>query len=119
MRYMQCPFASDEHGRFRRIRLPGKQGLYLPWWVKLPVEPFHWQHVRFGKLVAGEHPGDMVSLRPGIAVSFRRFLPRLLDLGHDGLGRFQTEAFPNGVKYMTSYVPGPPRSEILPRPPYG
>src|SRR5680860_491227 len=119
MRYKKGPFGSDKHGRFRRIRLPGKQGLYLPGRVKLPVEPFHWQHIRFGKLVAGEHPSDMVSLRPGIAVSFRRFLPRLLDLGHDGLRRFQTEAFPYGVKYMTSDVSGPSRSEILPRPPYG
>src|SRR5690606_3326139 len=43
--------------------------------IEFAVEPLQWQNIRSRFAVAGEHPRDVVTLRPGIAPTFGRIFP--------------------------------------------
>src|SRR5690554_3165998 len=119
MRDQQCAFGSQQHGRFSRIVLHGKQGPYLFWAIKFSIKPFYLQFRGFGQFISWKHPGDVVALWPCVASSFWRILPRLLNPCMYRSRGLKVKAFPHRIKNMAADITGPSCAEILPSPPFG
>lgn len=111
---------ADDHGGFGGVlvEVGGEQGADFGGGIEGAIEPFESEGLATGGGGGGEGPSDVIGLGPGIGTAFGGLLPGFLDLGGDGEGGLEFEAFPEGVEDMAADIAGPAGAEVLPGAPF-